>query len=333
MRPCRRLMPNCSYVPGQPRTATDHRARSRWVEISDPGADGFKPVKSADRTLEILERLADADERLSLGELAEELATPKSSLHAILRTMQRRRWVETDQTGHRFGLGVRAVEIGASFVDTDDNVIRMEPILDALSEEVGETVHLVRLDGTVIVYLSKRESRHHIRLYSAIGRRLPAHATALAKAILAAVDPDTLASLIQPPLAPLTAHTITDPDVLQKELAFTRDRGYAVDREENTEGIRCFAVPAPSGRQVPDAISLSVPMFRLDDERERQITATLLAVAERARATSRRNRWPHRVFAGVRPIEPTGTVRCRPTRRCPCPATSPSPLRRRSRPI
>ena len=273
---------------GTARLATD--VLSTGAHISDPVVNGFKPVKSADRTLEILERLADADERLSLAELSDQLGIPKSSLHAILRTMQHRRWVETDPTGHRFGLGVRAVEIGASYVDTDDNVVRMEPILDALSEELGETVHLGRLDGTEIVYLSKRESRHHIRLYSAIGRRLPAHATALGKAILATVEPERRAELIQPPLRALTAHTITDPAALDEDLAFTRDRGYALDREENTEGIRCFAVPVPSGRPVPDAISISVPMFRLDDDRERQIAATLLAAAERARATSRRYR-------------------------------------------
>ena len=258
--------------------------------IGDGAVDGFKPVKSADRTLEILERLADAEERPSLGDLAAELGIPKSSLHAILKTMQRRRWVETDPTGHRFGLGVRAVEIGASYVDTDDNVIRMEPILDALSEELGETVHLGRLDGAEIVYLSKRESRHQIRLYSAIGRRLPAHATALGKAILSTLEPAAVDALLEPPLKALTANTITDLDQLREELAATRERRFAADREENTEGIRCFAVPVPSGRPVPDAISVSVPIFRLDDDRERQVTATLLAASERARATSRRYR-------------------------------------------
>jgi DNA-binding IclR family transcriptional regulator len=260
------------------------------VPTIDLVADGFKPVKSADRTLEILERLADAGDRLSLGELSAELGIPKSSLHAILRTMQHRRWVETDPTGHRFGLGVRAVEIGASYVDTDDNVIRMEPILDALSEELGETVHLGRLDGNEIVYLSKRESRHHIRLYSAIGRRLPAHATALGKAILATLEPDVRDRLLRTPLPALTAHTITDLDELRDELANVRMHAFAVDREENTEGIRCFAVPVPSGRSAPDAISVSVPIFRLDEVREQQVIETLLAAAERARATSRRYR-------------------------------------------
>lgn len=262
----------------------------RGAGIAETPVDGYKPVKSADRTLEILERLADAEERPTLAELAAELDIPKSSLHAILRTMQHRRWVEADASGHRFGLGVRAVEVGASYVDTDDTVIRMESVLDSLSEELGETVHLGRLDGGDIVYLSKRESRHLLRLYSAIGRRLPAHATALGKAILSTLEGAVVESLLQPPLERLTSSTITDLDELHEELGRTRERRYAIDREENTEGIRCYAVPVPSGQPIADAISLSVPVFRLDDEREEHMVATLLAAAERARAASRRYR-------------------------------------------
>ena len=245
----------------------------------------FQPVKSADRTLEILERLAESGPRPTLAELAAELGIPKSSLHAILRTMQRRRWVETDASGLRFGLGVRAVEVGASYVDSDDLVARLDPVLDWLSEELGETVHVGRIDGDDIVYIAKRESRHPLRLYSAIGRRLPAHATALGKAILATHLPADVDERLSFPLARLTANTITDASDLHRDLAATRDRGYAIDREENTEGIRCFAIAVPGrDRTAADAISLSVPIFRLDDQHQQRVVDTLLGAADRVRA-------------------------------------------------
>jgi DNA-binding IclR family transcriptional regulator len=254
------------------------------------GTDGaFRPVKSAGRVLEVLEELASSGPR-PMRDLADHLGVPRSSMHALLRTMQHYGWVETDPTGTLYGLGVRSLLAGSAYVDRDDIVVRTAPVLDTLAEKTGETVHLGRLDGADIVYLSKRESRHPLRLYSAIGRRLPAHATALGKAILSTLDRSMVESLVPPPLERLTANTITDPQELHEELARTQGRRYAVDREENTEGIRCFAVPVPSGHPVQDAISVSVPVFRLDDDREEHITATLLAAAERARAASRRYR-------------------------------------------
>ena len=122
---------------------------------------------------------------MALVELARELDIPKSSLHGILRTMIARGWVETDATGTRFGLGVRALQVGAAYLDSDDTVGLVASLLDELAQEFGETVHLGRLDGADVVYIAKRESMHPLRLFSAIGRRLPAHATALGKALLA----------------------------------------------------------------------------------------------------------------------------------------------------
>jgi DNA-binding IclR family transcriptional regulator len=240
--------------------------------------EAFQPVKSADRTLAVLEALARSPGRRGLNELARELGIPKSSLHGILRTMARRGWVETDGGGARFGLGVRALQVGAAYVDADDAVGLLSGVLDELSAEFGETVHLGRLDGADVVYLAKRESRHPLRLFSAIGRRLPAHATALGKALLAErPDPPDR------PLPALTANTITDPAVLRAELAEVRRLGYAVDRAENTEGIVCFAVAVPLHSPALDALSLSAPASRVDAATGAAMAAALRRMTGRLR--------------------------------------------------
>lgn len=247
--------------------------------------DGFQPVKSADRTLEVLEALARAPGgRRGLGELARELSIPKSSLHGILRTMMRRGWVEADPDGGRFGLGVRALQVGAAYVDADDSVGLLGDALDALAAEFGETVHLGRLDDADVVYLAKRESTHPLRLFSAIGRRLPAHATALGKALLAERTVDEVDGLLRWPLPALTAHTVTDPTVLHAELARARERGYAVDREENTDGIVCFAVAVPLRSPATDAISISAPASRVDAATGAAMPAALRRMADRLRS-------------------------------------------------
>ncbi len=257
---------------------------------SDDGSDGtgFTPVKSADRALRILEVLGGSRRDWSLANLAGELDIPKSSMHGLLRTMQQRGWVEGDASGAGYRLGVRALLVGASYVESDAQVLRTRPTLDWLSDETGETVHLGRLDDGDIVYLAKRESRHPLRLFSAIGRRLPAHTTALGKAVLAELPGELREEALPEALAELTPNTITDRGELDDELEATRERGYAIDREENTQGICCFAVSIRTDDPPSDAISISVPLARLDDERTESIVELLQAAQRRIEQGSRR---------------------------------------------
>jgi DNA-binding IclR family transcriptional regulator len=261
-------------------------------------SDGYQPVKSADRTLEVLELLAAGPRSRTLADLARELDIPKSSLHAILRTMAQRGWVETDPTGTRFGLGVRALQVGAAYLDSDDAVGMLAGVLDGLAADVGETVHLGRLDGRYVVYLAKRESVHPLRLFSAIGRRLPAHATALGKVLLAARGEDevdrlltatgsttlTAADALPRPLPALTRHTITGLTALHADLAAIRERGYAVDHEENTEGIVCFAMAVPLRSPSTDAVSISVPVARIGPGSEERMVAALRRAVDQLRS-------------------------------------------------
>lgn len=246
--------------------------------------EGFQPVKSAGRALEVLEALAASPGRRSLVDLARALDIPKSSLHGILRTMIQRGWVEADDTGTRFGLGVRALQVGAAYLETDDTIGLLAGVLDDLSRQFGETVHLGRLDGPHVVYTAKRESVHPLRLYSAIGRRLPAHATALGKVLLAERADEAVDRLLSWPLIALTRHTITEPGALHAELAAIRERGYAVDHEENTEGIVCFAMAVPLHAPAADAISLSVPAARVGPQTEEQMVAALRRSVSQVRA-------------------------------------------------
>jgi DNA-binding IclR family transcriptional regulator len=252
--------------------------------VSDLIGEGdreFRPVKSADRALDVLEALAAGPATLS--GLSRVLGIPKSSLHGLMRTLTDRGWVTTaTPDGGRFRLGLRALQVGTRFVDEDELVTHVAASLDRLASVTGETVQQARLDGDQIVYLAKRDTSHQVRIISSIGTRLPAHATALGKALLAA-DPGASARL-SGPLAPLTPHTLTDPVAVEADLARTRARGYAIDDGEAAEGLRCFAVVVPAGRgdaAPTDAISVSVPSFRLDDERESRLVTALLAEQQR----------------------------------------------------
>lgn len=232
------------------------------------------PVKSAERVVRLLEYLAHAEQPQTLTQLSTVLDIPKSSLHGLLRTLETKGWTESDSTG--FKLGLRVVLAGSSYVDADVMVQRTSSILDSLVAELNETVHHGRLDGSDIVYLAKRDSTRSLRLYSAIGRRLPAHATALGKAILADRDFEDVRDLLPPQLPTLTPQTIDTFDKLHQGLAAIRQAdGLAVDREENTSGIYCYALSIGRDRPRQDAISCSVPVARLTKEHESAIISAL----------------------------------------------------------
>ncbi|MPZ85197.1 MAG: helix-turn-helix domain-containing protein [Actinophytocola sp.] len=247
----------------------------------DPPERGVREVKSAARTLELLELLAARRNRPArLRELSEALGMPRSSCYAVLRTLTKHGWVRTDASGTLYGIGIRALLAGTTYLDTDPFVRIAKSVLDNLGEHLDETFHLGRLSGGDVVYLVTRESGQYLRPHSRVGRRLPAYSTALGKALLAELDADELAAHLPGELAPLTTHTITDPATLRQDLASVRDRGYAVDREENTAGVKCFAVPLRYAEPAVDAISCSVPLARLTPAREEDVVAALRRARE-----------------------------------------------------
>lgn len=244
------------------------------IDVTDGPSDGFKPVKSAGRVLEVLEALAASNPQ-PMRELAATLGVPRSSMHALLRTMQHYGWVDTDSTGTLYKLGVHSLLAGSAYVDSDDVVARTAPVLDTLAEKTQETVHLGRLEGDHVVYLAKRESAHPLRMFSSVGRRLSAFSTALGKCLLATLPDDEMQARIPTKLEPVTPKTITDRDLLIENIMQVRNRGFAVDDEESALGLRCCAIALPKRATTRDAISMSVPVSRLDPDREAELVRLL----------------------------------------------------------
>jgi DNA-binding IclR family transcriptional regulator len=223
---------------------------------------GVREVKSAARTVELLELLAARGDRPArLQELADELG-----------------WVRTDTTGSLYGVGIRTLLTGTTYLDSDPRVRLVRPYLDEASQELGETIHLGRLDGPNVAYLATRESHEYLRTISRVGRRLPAHAGALGKALLAERP---AGDLPEGPYAPLTPRTHTTRDALAADLAGIRARGYAIDREEAVTGIIGFGFALRYDTPAQDAISCSVPATRLTPDHEAEIVTVMREIRAR----------------------------------------------------
>lgn len=200
-------------------------------------------------------------------DLCERINLHKSTVHRLISVLEQSRFVEKTASG-RYRLGLKLFELGSRAVAGLDLRERARPHLERLAFETNETVHLCVLDEGEALYLDKVEPDRSVRLSSAIGRRNPAHCTAVGKAIMAFTaesDVDTI--LQQHGLRSFTKYTITTPAALKAELQHVRELGYARDWEEHEEGVKCLAAPVfdYSGKVVA-AVSLSGPAFRINDK-------------------------------------------------------------------
>jgi IclR family transcriptional regulator, acetate operon repressor len=244
------------------------------------GADGSQErylVRAVARALDILDILRDAPEGRSLASLADQVRLPKSSVFRYLATLEAHGYVQQDRHTGDYRFGLAAVPSHTHHLQVLS--ARARPLLSELRDRLGETINLAVLEGNRIAYLEILESTRSMRLAARVGDRVPAHSSAVGKAIMAMLPRDDALAILRAEGMPrLTPNTITDPDVLLAELETVRRTGRAIDDREHEEDGRCVAVPIP-GSRVPAAISLSAPAVRFGLE-------DVDAVAEELRATA-----------------------------------------------
>ncbi|MDF2442367.1 MAG: hypothetical protein JWR01_570 [Subtercola sp.] len=180
----------------------------------------------------------------------------------------------------RYSIGLRALLAGSSYLERDPVAQFSGPLLRRLGEELNETVHVARLDGSDVIYLASRESTHHLRTTSRVGRRLPANACSLGKALLAERTDQIVDALLPPVLEARTSLTITSREALHADLALTRERGWAQESGENTVGLACVAMVIPSANPAVDAMSCSIPLERFSPEVELKVIEALKRATE-----------------------------------------------------
>ncbi|MFF3228959.1 IclR family transcriptional regulator [Nocardia suismassiliense] len=221
-----------------------------------PARPSQPPVSMIERMTLILDAFDGATPTLTLLGLSERTGLPRSTVHRILDQLIRLRWLAHAPGGYR--LGMRTLELGG--LAADHNEIRdvVSPLLHDLCQRTGMVGHLGVLDGREVLYLDKAGGRFAASIPTRLGGRMPAHSTALGKALLASLEPSIVETSFRDPLPQLTARTICDRAELHRELARVRQRqGVAVDNEESVAGIACVAVPLRGRGAAVAALSLS----------------------------------------------------------------------------
>lgn len=214
------------------------------------------PVSMIERMTLILDAFDAHTPTLTLLGLSERTGLPRSTVHRILDQMIRLRWLAHAPGGYR--LGMRPLELGGLAADHNEIRDAVSPLLHDLSQRTGMVGHLGVLDGREVLYLDKVAGRAAAAVPTRLGGRMPAHCTALGKALLAALEPSIVEASFRERLPQLTARTIGETGELQRELARIRSRqGVAVDVEEAIAGISCVAVPIRGRGAAVAALSLT----------------------------------------------------------------------------
>ncbi len=223
-------------------------------------------VRALARALSILRELGQAPAGLSLTELSHRVNLAPSTTHRLLTTLETQRFARLSAADSRWRVGVETFSTGAAFVRARDIVDIARPTLTALRDATGETTNLFVSDLTNVVCMVQAESPHQLRAMFAIGGRLPMHATAAGKIMLAHMREDMAIRMIRGAgLGALTDRTITDPERLIADIRAVRSQGAAFDNEEHAIGLRCVAAPIfDEFGTVAAAITLSGPTARID---------------------------------------------------------------------
>lgn len=252
--------------------------RSRGRPRAFNAAPDATIVQALDRGIVILKALARGD-GMSLTELSEATGQSPATVYRALQTLDGHGMAEFDPASQLWTVGPEAFRIGSAFLMRTNLVEQARGVMRELTAATGETSNLAIADGAEVVFLSQVETHEPIRAFFRPGTRGPIHASGIGKALLA-FAPQRIVRLGA--LAAYTARTVTDPGRLAAEMAETRARGWAIDDEERTEGMRCIAAPIFNEfREATAGVSISGPTVRVTHARAEELGRQVREAADR----------------------------------------------------
>ena len=237
------------------------------------------------KALDVLDMVAAIGRPVRFTELLATSPYPKATLYRFLQVLTHQGMLSYDTDRQTYALGVRLVRLAHAAWSQSSLAPLARPHLDALSAQLGETIHLAQLDQGQVLYVDKRNAARPVEMFSQAGKVGPAYCTGVGKAMLAYLPEEALeAALLRQSFHRFTPHTLDTQSALLDELAAIRERGYGFDREEHEPGIICVAVPILTDAQrVIGALSVTSTLARTTLDAlealapEIQTTATLIA--------------------------------------------------------
>jgi DNA-binding IclR family transcriptional regulator len=231
----------------------------------------------------VLEALRDGDDALTLHDLTIRTGLVKSSIHRILHSLKRHGYVEQDETGGPYRLGVRFLTLARGFA-TGMQLIRLaRPYLRELRDRFDETTYLAIPHGDHCVFTDLQETHRDLRLIGPLGAVVHYHATAAGKAIAAFLPPAVRSELLEElHLIRMTRRTLTKRQQVEREWAKVRRQGFATNNEETIVGAVFLAAPFFDEHSViSGSITIGMPKARYSDRLQKIVSAHLVDACRR----------------------------------------------------
>ncbi|MBO5883550.1 MAG: IclR family transcriptional regulator [Clostridia bacterium] len=226
------------------------------------------------RVIEILELVLKSNTGLRLSDISKRLAIPKGTLLPILNTLCGYKYLTRNDRDEYLG--------GIALLSLENTLSSNYPILDFvrsefedMSEKFGETFYFGVLEDGYVLYLHKVDSTNPLRMLINTGRKLPAYATGIGKALLTDKTYEELSTMYPCDLPPLTKNTVKTTKDLSLQLEEARKCGFSYEIEESMEHIRCFSVPVRKSGTIIAAISVAIPTFRYNEADKDEIIEML----------------------------------------------------------
>lgn len=247
---------------------------------TDPAVNGAG-TQAIRRALAVLGTFREAQTDLRLAQIAHAVGLRPGTTHRIVRALVDEGYLAQNAETERYYLSRGAVMLGLAAQRTL-GISGALPILERLGSHSAESVNLGIPDGTHALVVLRVESPLPLRYDQPPGTRVPLHATAMGKSLLAfGGDINAYLEAVGRPLERFTSHTIVSVRKLREELAETRNRGYSIDNEEKIDGVRCVGAPVLGvNGEARAAIAVQAPAIRMPDSRIDELAEEVRAAAK-----------------------------------------------------
>jgi DNA-binding IclR family transcriptional regulator len=237
-------------------------------------------VRAVERALDVLLCFTSQTPELTMTQIADRIGINKSTVHRLLGTLERRRFVQRDPATGAYQLGIRLFQMAYLTLEHNDLRRLAAPFLRRLCEQYQENVDLSVLDDMDVIFINHLEGPQRVKVASATGQRLPAFSTASGRATLAYLPDEATRGILARGISSYTPYTPRSEEAVLEDLCLIRERGFALSEQEYEEGINAVAAPILDGSNRPfAAVAIVGPAYRLTRERMIEIGPTLVTAA------------------------------------------------------
>ncbi len=250
------------------------------IQTPSGGIDAKDLIAGLEKGLAVLALYSDRRDRLTIADAAREAGLSRAAARRVLLTLVHVKYVSTD--GKFFTPTPRVLRLSRGYLEARSIPERVQPLLDSIMRQTGESSSAAILDGNEIVYVARSAARRIMSVGLGVGSRLPAHATSMGRVLLALLPSEEQEAFCRlAPFPRLTSRTITDTEGMRRELSKIRERGFALVDEELELGLRSIAVAIPETAGPPlVAVNISVAAAQMSalDMREKLLPVLQAAI-------------------------------------------------------